>query len=69
MKTKHYAKPQRGFFDFGMSVLVLALAGGFIYGAESSRAEQQSIAAVQVEQDISSGVSAGNETVVAEALQ
>ena len=69
MKSIHNSARQRGFFDLGLSLLVLALAGGVIYGAESSRTEQQSIAAVQAEQPAPVVDSANDKTVVAEAQQ
>ena len=69
MKSIQHSPRQLGFFDLGMSFLVLALAGGVIYGAESLRAEQQSLAAVQAEQLAAKAESANDETVVAEAQQ
>lgn len=74
MKCIHRSKRQQGFFDLGMSVLVFALAGGLIYGAETERteqlaAEQQSVAAIQGSQQTPAAVSVGDKTVIAEAVQ
>jgi hypothetical protein len=40
MKSLNQSNRQSGFFDLGMSLIVIAIAGGVIYGAESSHAEQ-----------------------------
>jgi hypothetical protein len=72
MKTIHHSTPQRGFFDLGISILVLALAGGFLYIDESSHAERLSTeeqAIADAEQAAPAEVSAGADTVVAGALQ
>ena len=69
MKSKHPAKRQRGFFDLGLSVLVLALAGGVVYGVESSRAEQQSVAGAEDQPAAAVEVSAADSTVIAGSPQ
>ena len=40
MKSVNRSKRQSGFFDLGISLIVLALAGGVVYGVESSQGEQ-----------------------------
>jgi hypothetical protein len=40
MKSIKPTTKQRGFFDLGLSVLVLALAGGVIYGVENTHEAQ-----------------------------
>ena len=74
MKSVHHSKAQRGFFDLGMSLLVLALAGGVIYGAESSHAEQlaaeqQAVAAATQLPSVVAEESDDEPTVVAGASQ
>ena len=69
MKTIHHSKPQRGFFDLGISAVVLVLAGALFYGAESSQAEplaaeEQAVPAEQ--QAGSAGSSASDENAIAE---
>jgi hypothetical protein len=39
MKPFDRSRRQSGFFDLGMSLFIIAIAGGVIYGAESSHAE------------------------------
>ena len=74
MKSIHHSQAQRGFFDLGMSLLVLALAGGVIYGAESTHAEQlaaeqQAVTAAAQQPTITVKDSTGEKTVVAGAAQ
>lgn len=40
MKSVNRSKRQSGFFDLGISLIVLTLAGGVVYGVESSRSGQ-----------------------------
>ena len=40
MKSLNRSMRQSGFFDFGMSLFILAVAGGVVWGTESSRLEQ-----------------------------
>ena len=69
MKSIHHSQAQRGFFDLGMSLLVLALAGGVIYGAESAHAEQQAVTTAAQQPTITVKDSTGEKTVVAGAAQ
>ena len=45
MKQVNRSRRQSGFFDLGMSLLVIAIAGGVVYGVES--AQQEQVAAAQ----------------------
>ena len=40
MKTSYHRKSQRGFFDLGLSLLVLAVAGGSVLFIEQYQAEK-----------------------------
>ena len=40
MKKRNTTKKQSGFFDLGLSLLILAVAGGSVYFAEQEQAEK-----------------------------
>ena len=47
MKSVNRSKRQSGFFDLGISLIVLAVAGGVVYGVENSRGEQVAVEQAQ----------------------
>ena len=74
MKSPNRSSRQSGFFDFGMSLLILAVAGGVVYGVESSRSEQiaaqqHRLAAEQAEPTAMAEFSARENTDAVSALR
>jgi hypothetical protein len=74
MKSVNHSNRQSGFFDLGMSLLVLAIAGGVVYGVENSHAEktaanQQELASQQVVHPAMADASGINESAAGTASQ
>lgn len=74
MNLRNRSNRQSGFFDFGMSLFVIALASGVIYGVEGSHEEQiaasrPGIAAEQTVQTATTEISANRTADTGTALQ
>ena len=61
MKKHNTAKQQKGFFDLGFLLALLALTGAFVYAATPD--QDDSIAVQELQIEVVANLESGNETV------